>query len=437
MPAETHAALAFDSFPGTLEQPLWSDHSGLQLATLTTRPLLAAPLESPEALLIGAREVDSSGDGLRHDFAIRPGAQWGDGSPVRAADYAEALLRAAASSTATGYWLRHVEEVTVQDDLLRVRLSAPDFSFPHLTTLPAVAPHRGGDGAGSYRITASTTRTISLARQAHADGDVPDRLVLRRIKDPVLGLKAYAEGRVDMTSDTAFPFHRLADFAGDPAFGVRQLGIIVVLGFEGRLARPDGRAERVAIQQAMATDALAQLLPAPLLPRPDFMPDNDFRRSYEKAAQRKQVPVRRAVRPGQGSAYRIAYDTYYPNREIAAVVAHLLHDAGIPAVLVPDRYENRTVGTDLRINLFRGLHPDRLGVYRGMTFLEELRSHRTLDEYVNTLRRFDAAPTTPRSVEEACRELTSILARDALCVPLAEVPGVFLSRMTRPLGEWA
>ncbi|MFD3512470.1 ABC transporter substrate-binding protein [Streptomyces sp. NPDC058657] len=442
MPVESHASLAFDSFPPTLEQPLWADHSGLQVATLTTRPLLAAPLGGTP-LLIGAREMDSSADGLRHDFALRPGAHWADGSPVCAADYADALLRAAASPTATGYWLRHVDKVSSLGDRLHVRLSVPDFGFPHLTTLPAAAPHREvrdgparHDGAGSYRITACGPRTISLARQAHAPEGLPGRLVLRRVKDPDRGLDAYAAGRVDMTSDTAFPYRRLADFADDPALAVRQLGIVVTLCFEGALAEPAARDRRLAIQRATATDRLAELLPAPLLPRSDFLPEQDFPRGYAQAARREQAPVRRAVRPRRSDALRISYDTYYPNREIAAAVAHLLHDAGIPTVLVPDRYENRTAGTDLRVNLFRGLHPDRLGIYRGLAFMAELRSHSTLDGYVNTLRRFDAAPATARSTEEAARDLTGILARDALCVPLAEVPGVFLSRLAKPLGEW-
>ncbi|GGU19473.1 ABC transporter substrate-binding protein [Streptomyces coeruleorubidus] len=436
MPAEpAECVAAFDSMPGTLEQPGWCDHSGLQLAALTTRPLVAPGATGPEPR--GARSVDSSADGRRHDFAVRPGARWADGSPVTATDYARALDRATASATVTGYWLRHVEQVSGRGDHLRVRLAQPDFGFPLLTSLPALAPYRGRtDGVGRYRIVRTAPRTIVLDRTPHTPGGAP-RVVLRRVKSPERNLEGFAAGRLHVTSDTAFPLHRVAEFTGHPSLRVRQPGIIVALCFEGDLLRPEAEQDRHTIRDKLAAPGTGALLPAPLLPQHGFLPVRDFDRAFRDAARRTAptpAPMRRAL---AGPRYRLAYDTYYPNRELARAVAQMLAQADIPVELVPDRYEHRSHAADLRLNLFRGLRSDPLGVHRGLVFLEALRTHEALESYVKVLERHDAAPQTPGSLDEAVAELDGILARHALCVPLAEIPGIFLARQPKAPWEWS
>ncbi|MGW6704162.1 ABC transporter substrate-binding protein [Streptomyces sp. NPDC054956] len=436
VPAERpELVVAFDSMPGTMEQPAWSDHSGLQLAALTTRPLVAHRPGGPA--LVGARSLSGSPDGRRHEFAVRPGARWADGTPLTAADYAGTLRRAAASHTATGYWLRHVERVHARGDRLRVTLTEPDFGFPLMTALPALAPHRGPrEGVGRYRITRAAARTIVLDRAGHcAEG--PGRIVVRRIKSPERGIAAFAEGRVDVTSDTAFPLHRLPEFAADPALRTGPLGIVVAVCFEGGLLRPEADGARQAIRAALTAPGAEALLPAPLFARRGFLPVRDFAAAFHAAARRPPAPAGRLAQPAPGSRYRLAYDTYYPNRELARAAARLLGRAGIAVDLVPDRYEARSRPADLRLNLFRGLRPDPLGIHRGLVFLEALRTHESLESYLKVLRHYDSSPQTPETLEEAARELDAILLRDALCVPLAEVPGIFLARPARAPWEWA
>ncbi|WP_112451857.1 MULTISPECIES: ABC transporter substrate-binding protein [unclassified Streptomyces] len=431
---DVETVVAFDSMPSTPEQPDWSDHSGLQLAALTTRPLLAHRDGVPA--LIGARSLDSSPDGRRHEFAVRPGARWADGSRLTAADYAKALRRAASSHTATGYWLRHVERVHARGDRLRVTLAEPDFGFPLMTSLPALAPYRGtGDGVGRYRIARATSRTIVLDRAGHrAEGAA--RVLVRRIKSPERGIAAFAEGRIDVTSDTAFPLHRYPQYAAHPALRIRPLGIIVALCFEGALLGPGADTARQAIRRALAAPGAGALLPAPLLARDGFLPVRDFDGAFRGAAEREAVPAGRIARPAPGPRHRLAYDTYYPNRELARAAARLLGRAGIAVELVPDRYEARSRPADLRLNLFRGLRQDPLGVHRGLVFLEALRTHASLESYLKVLRRYDTSPQTSETLEEAVGELDAILLDNALCLPLAEVPGIFLARRARAPWEW-
>ncbi|MER5830134.1 ABC transporter substrate-binding protein [Streptomyces sp. NPDC002130] len=436
MPAEPAACVtAFDSMPGTLGQPGWCDHSGLQLAALTTRPLVAPGACGPEPT--GARSFDTSADGRRHDFALRPGARWADGSPVTADDYARALDRAVASATVTGYWLRHVEQVSSRGDRLRVRLGEPDHGFPLLTSLPALAPYRTRtDGVGRYRIVSTAPRTIVLDRTPHTPGG-PSRVVLRRVKSPERNLEGFAAGRLDVTSDTAFPLHRVAEFAGHPSLRVRRTGIVVALCFEGELLRPEAERNRHTIRDALTAPGTGALLPAPLLPQHGFLPVRDFDRAFRDAARSTAPAPVHSPRGPARARYRLAYDTYYPNRELARAAAQMLAAAGIRADLVPDRYENRSRTADLRLNLFRGLRSDPLGVYRGLVFLEALRTHDVLESYLKVLQAYDSAPQTPASLDATVAELDGILARHSLCVPLAEVPGIFLARQPKAPWEWS
>lgn len=438
------SAMAFDAMPATFEQPDWSDHSGLQLAALTTCPLVVGdPARNDGPLrLMGASRYNMTGGGKRHVFGIRPGFRWRDGSPLTAADYRDALLRAANSRTVTGYWLRHVERVQAHGDVLEVRLVTPDFGFPLLSALPALAPYRGrGEGVGKFRITAATQRAIVLSRADHdaaeaCYGPRPDRLVVRRVKSPQRNLRAFEQHRVDVSSDTAFPYHRIPDYAADPAFRVNRTGVVVTLCFEGRLLRADAKIERLAVQRALTVDGTAARLPAPLMAKTTFLPTEDFDAAYRQALSRSPAMRQASARKTSLAPYRLAYDTYYPNERIARAVAAILREAGIPVELVPDRYENRTASAELRINLFRGLRSDPLGVYHGLVFLDTLRAHGCLNEYVHRLRAHDANPHTRENSLATARELDRILATNGLCVPLAEVPGIFLSRLSFVPWEW-
>lgn len=430
------AHLAFDSLPATLDQAGWADHAGLQLAALVTRPLVATdPASAPGGILLGANEVTGSADGRRHDFRVATGPRWADGSPLTAGDYATAVTRAARSRTVTGYWLRGVRTVESRGDWMQVVLDAPDHGFPRLTGLPALCPQRApGDGVGRYRLDAAGPRTLRLLRAPHAVRTGPERLVVRRIKDPERGLAGYRAGRVDVTSDTAFPLTRMGELATRPDFHAQRTGVVMALGFERTLLGDDAFCTRQEILSAMRDTNLSRLLPPGLVPISGFAPRPDFSAALAVAIQR--VPDAPAERgPSTVPRFRLAYDTYYPNREVARAVADVLAAAGIPVRLVPDRYEHHEQSAELRLQLFRGLRGDELGIHRGLMFGDAVRTHPVLDEWVGLLAAHDAAPQADPAATAAA--LDRLLRRYALAVPLAEVPGLFLSRLGAEPYGWA
>ncbi|MEU4830147.1 ABC transporter substrate-binding protein [Streptosporangium sp. NPDC023615] len=430
--------MAFDSMPETLAPSLLADHSGLQLAALTTLPLLASnrPGESPVQVGAVDHAVD---DGFRYRFTVRRGLRRRDGSALTAADYRDALVRAAGSGTVVGYWLRNVRRVDVAGrDVLEIHLHTPDFGFPGLLALPGLAPGTDlHEGAGRYRLVRATPRVLALEPTGNlADEHPRRRIVVRRLKSPDLNVARFVSGEIDVTSDTAFPYARLPEFRGGEELQVRQIGVFVALCFEGDLAGDSGLRVRRAVHRALMEPPLEDLLPGPLLRTSGFLPASGFDAAYALAVNRRTAaPSSRPVRPGR--SYRLLYDTYYPNKEIARAVACVLRDAGMNIRLVPDRYERRAESGELRLNLFRAMRGDLLGVYRGLAFLDLVRATNLFPAFDKTLYAFDARPHHLAEARRAADELDTMIADRAVCVPIAEVPGICLARSARLPWEWS
>lgn len=426
--------------PATLDRPMLADHSGLQLAALTTLPLMASDRPGDPPVEVGA-VAHPADDGLRYGFTVRRGLRGRDGGALTAADYRDALVRTARGGTAAGYWLRNVHRVDVIGrDVLEIHLRAPDFGFPGLLALPGLTPGQGlDDGAGRYRLASAGPRTLVLEPTGNlADGRLRRRIVVRRIKSPDLNVARFESGRVDVTSDTAFPYARLTEFRSRREIRVRQIGVFVTLSFEGDLAGDSGLPVRRAVLRALTEPALEELLPGPLMRVPDFLPTPGFEAAYTLASKRRNGVVPAAHRRGSaGGIHRLVYDTYYPNREIAMAVAGVLREAGIRVRLVPDRYENRAESGELRLNLFRAMRGDLLGVYRGLAFLGLVRATGLFPAFERVLREFDARPHGVAEARKAAGELDAMIADRAVCVPIAEVPGVCLARDSRLPWEWA
>lgn len=433
------ATIAFDGMPLDGDQVTCRDHSGLQLLGLTTCPLVA-PCSvggAPVARLAAAADAQSSSNGRRHEFKMRRDLRWTDGAPVRARDFADAMVRAAGSPTMPGYWMRRVRRITVRGDRVGVELRAPDLLWPLMTALPALCPSRDGVSAGRYRLTRLGARRIELAATGGFEEDErPARLTIHRIKTPAHNVRAFETGRVDMTPDTAFPFSHCDRWQGHVEYRLSQPGVIFALCFEGSLASPTAGAERRLIARIIDAHGVREALPVPLLPATAFLPSQNFRSDFDRALRRRRIrPAAPGPSPAAG-ALRLGYDEWYPNRAVAATVRGSLRRAGIDVALVRDAYERRARTVDLRLNLYRSLRCDPLALFRGLVFDEPLRSSALLPSVERRLAAFDAEPVTTERVQEAALDLQALVDRDAAAIPLAEFPGVHLSRLRKPPWEW-
>jgi MarR-like DNA-binding transcriptional regulator SgrR of sgrS sRNA len=453
------ARLTFDSMPLTMDTASCADHSGLQLFGLLSAPL-AVPdgVVDPAARPVGASEIDSSADGCRHSFRVRPDIGWADGDRLDADDYRCAIVEAARTATATGYWLRGVDRVDAKGDRLTVRLRTPHHRWALLTFLPALCPQRpSGDGAGRYRVSRRGARSIWLeATKNFPEDSRPPRLHIRRLKDPAANTEAFTNGVSDHTSDTAFPFEQLSRYRRSPWLRSGQLGIMAAITFEGGLGDTGAASCRQAIRELLPNEAMAELLPRPLLATSTFMPSRTYQVDLQRALDRQAaspdsspagpVPTDRSRTghdrtPGRRGGQtrpelRLAYDSYYPNRAIAEAIARGLRP-GFRVRLVQDRYEQRSKAADLRLNLFRRLHPDLLGIYRGLIFDPPLRSTPSLVEIIRLLVQADRTGPGDGELSDIGQAVHTLVEQSACVLPIAELPGFWLTNLPKSPWEWA
>lgn len=104
---------------------------------------------TPQAVLCGESRV--SEDGLTWTFALKRGVTFSDGSPLTAQDAADSLLRAREAGTRFSSRLAEIQEVTVQEGELVIRLTRPNGALPALLDIPIVRETEEGlVGTGPY-----------------------------------------------------------------------------------------------------------------------------------------------------------------------------------------------------------------------------------------------------------------------------------------------
>lgn len=191
-----------------------------------------------------AASWETSADGLRWQFALRPDARWSNGEPVTAGDFVAGIRRALDPATASGsagllapilnaraVMTRRMapEELGVEapDDLtLVIHLVAPTPWLLDLLTHPVSSPlyrpgleQHGEDFARAGRLVSNgpfyladwqPRHSITLARN-HNYWDRPrvaiDQVIYYPIEDQDVELERYRDGKLHWTSDV--PHHQL------------------------------------------------------------------------------------------------------------------------------------------------------------------------------------------------------------------------------------
>lgn len=397
---------AVDSLPLKSEIFETYDYSGLQVYGPSHVSLAAA-----------SRESRLSGDGMRLELTLEPGLTWDDGEPVVARDFARGALKAIeANAFLRKFVFRRLTKLDAEDGTLVATFSRPNYRAADFFSLPNFVPFRApGRCSGAYVMTSTAPGAYRYRRHAFAAAPL-ESFFVKEVRSPEENLLQFERGVLDVTSDTAFPFDRWQELKDHPNFASRDAGLRAVLLFKGVLASPSARAVRADIARIARETDLAPVLGG--------------------ACARIAAPAPGlAPAPAGHASFRLAYDAFYPNREVCERLARDLEARGGHSVeLVEDDYYAPYQDYDMKLCIIRDLAPGRYLRYAAMPFNSAIKADPALQQGV--LASLDRLESESSETAARYAELDGLLSGHAAEIPLFSLPSCYLSRLpgrTNPL----
>lgn len=306
-------------------------------------------------MLGAARSWAPSDDGLRHRFRLRPSCRWTDGKRVTAGEFVESFRRVALSPSASLISLvEGAEGVTagqlapeqlgvtaLSDDELAIELDEPVPYLPALLAAIQLSPVHGGAPSeatnGPYALDSGGTSSeaICLRPNAYYSGRTPTARLRFQIDESLhRPLERYASGDLQITCHTWFPFDQVEVWGSDPGFHRRPSAILFCVA-ASQASVPAFKVKDVRRRLASTLDraAIAECLHGGVTPWTRLLPEPFWNELATAGASEIQNGD-----PGRGAAQELPlrnsliYADYYPNGEIAALVAEQWARSGLASL---------------------------------------------------------------------------------------------------------
>ena len=126
---------------------------------------------------------------------------------------------------------------------------------------------------------------------------------------------------------------------------------------------------------------------------------------------------------------KLAYDDYYPNRQIAEKIKNALNEVNIRTVLVQDSYENPTAIYDLKLMITRGIGDHEYIKYASFFFHRILRTQPDVwNLYRIWFKKLEQSEVQEQD-HSIYRQLQKVLDDNAVAIPFARVPSCYFSSL--------
>ena len=301
------------------------------------------------------RRFSSDADGCTYRLHIDATLQ-SSGRPITARDYVQAWSDALASSTPAAGRLSHIVDLSVIDcddaspseqrQALEVRLSQPDLLLPGKLAHPAFGPFfnwcpsASGEDPGSGLLV--HTWTDERIRLQHRNTGL--ELEFRCIPSGHDAVRLYMSGEVDCTCPASFPLDLLPELVSHPDFvPVRSNTFIVLVPLSERSSH---LALRQRISAAIDRGELAGKWPGCMEVVSGFSDDSAKCAKPTDASPDTNLPASNSpcARP-----LTLAYDPFYPNADVAALLCQDLRKHGLTAKTVADDYARPFAECDFKL----------------------------------------------------------------------------------------
>lgn len=414
-----------------------SDYAGFQFYGITALPLTSFNSETRLIEPLGACAWSHSDDCREWTFALANKYRWSDGSPVTGQDYKRGILHVLASPTARFRLLfselRNFSRfqkaecssdalgLSLKGDQLHFSFDQPQALLPEILSLPLLSPMHSSNpalSAGPYQKISSTR----LERNAHFVA--PDQQIVSSIEfstpsnlegvDPY-GFRAFGRGDLDLTCDTLFPASEISKYRASPEFFMRHGGLFAALTLGSLAAEIDPELRRMLSQLIQPAELSAAL-------------DSSFRpiSGYEG----NLAAARSSVSCSKSALLKIAFEEFYPNREIILGLAKQWRDFGIEIELCPEAYGSRSQACHLRFEIRQSPIGDPYLLYRAESKSASFkRLSSRWSEYCQLFLSYQAsADLNARRLLGGAME--QLLKEEGIVIPLLSIPSLYLKAPT-------
>jgi len=418
---KSHIKIAVDAFPANTSLLHVADYSAEQVLCKTAAPLLCPP---PSDASANAAALSCVYYDKRYVIQLRRGLAWTDGGAITAQHYVDALQAVAEDQrNRFRHLLSSVGQINAPTpDTIEILVENECSWIPLFLSFINASPYDVTDKArtaGPYSVVTRTTDAIVLrARDSLIEKDKEIYQELEFINygarsDPRECIDDYLADRIQVTCDTAGHYPEMASLLKHPNCVVRDIPMGMFLTAGGRFEELSSElkqniwrmVDRRRIVQRLETVPRAIYgfsdLYGPTRPVPN--PTSDL---YEPCS------------------LTISYEDFYPNREIAEMLAAQFQSFGIRVSLVEHKFGVWAHDSHLRLDILRGPNGSAKTLYKSWIsshFLSSDIRQRAIRHYSLYLK------TSDSHIVSLCeRYLDSLVCESGLATPLITIPSISL-----------
>lgn len=345
-----------DEMPIQLRPHFFSDYSAYQVLSLTALPLTRFRNGRLEPL--AATRWSRSECQLSYSFSLRDDLAWNNGDTVDALDYVRGIQAVLQSPQAR--FSRILSDLRPGDaaisvetkNELRFHLKQPNEFFPELLSLICFSPLHRSDNmlcAGAYFIEEHSRNSVHLAKNTNFKPKSPNtipRIHFRLIEDSEsFDLPSVLNGTAHRSCSTAFPYRKYNNLA--PRVKRSSLNMAMLFSI-GNLATIQDIPHLKSAASLIDKNSISADLYDILRPIETYLDLFDAPHNGNSVASPSML-----FPPNSEEAWQltIAYEDYFPNRQILEHVRNQLLAHSIEVHLEKEEYGSREADCHLRFEI--------------------------------------------------------------------------------------
>jgi len=405
---------AIDSFPLTDDPLVVSDYSGSQVHGLTGTCL---------SYFIPAYGFTAV-DGLSVHIEIPPVRFWENGEPINNQHYLNGIRYFLSKNPFHRKFLfRNVSQISAHSNQIHFEFNKPNYLFLTHLTVPNLFPLRTMSynrfSSGDYIYESQSQDVLSFKVNSFNQSGTKT-LQVRHVETPESNLNLFLDGHLDFTADTAFDFSLYSSLKKQNVLQEMDTGLSVYLEFGQSLYSADQLSFRNKIKSSITGETFESIL------------NGVCSLSLLESDSLAESPV-------SMPSIELAYDSFYPNREVCELIQSSLKEKDIPCKLVQQDYYQPGAYSGLRFSIKR---TGPRNIYQTLCHhavnpivMADRDQHRSL---IQNLNKIEMIPSE--------QERTPILAKlqkriASLCpdIPLFRLPSIALTKnldQPNPLLKW-
>ena len=317
--------------------------------------------------------------------------------------------------------LRTLKSIEITQNRLVFKLHHANYRILEALSLPIFCPIKNntdGLSSGQYVKVHGDSDPFLFSANRHQNADF-EFLKISVIKDPDNNIARFNKAALSLTADTAFPLYRFNEYRNSEFLKTGKVGLYSGIVFGKSLASEDFIKLRQLVALAIGRCDFSAVTHGVL---PQL-----FKKSDHHVGK---FPLDRPL--------VLAYDPYYPNREICECLVKSMEQIGIKITLFEDSYERPCTDFDLRFSILRGLSNNSYLRFLSLLLNPALQSSVVARSKFMALISAMELSKTALDLESCFEQLNTLLQQYVLSIPLFEIPSIYLSKyphLSNPLTQ--